>query len=53
MKYNKAKLLVLRAHGSNAISSVMGPRSGKYPKLIWSNASNLIIVPITPSNDAA
>jgi len=29
----------------------MRPRSGKHPKQIWSDANNLITVPITPYNN--
>jgi len=42
------QLLALRPHGGNIIYLEMGPHSGKHPKQIGSDESNLITVPITP-----
>ena len=50
INYTRDRLLALRLYGSNAICLAMRPRSGKHPKQIWSDASNLITVPITPYN---
>ena len=50
MNYSRDQLLVLRPNGGNTICLVMRPRSGKHPKQIGSDASNLITVPITPYN---
>ena len=44
-------MLALRPDGGNTIRLAMRPRSGKHPKQIGSDASNLITVPITPYND--
>ncbi|KAK2169189.1 hypothetical protein LSH36_12g34021 [Paralvinella palmiformis] len=47
------QLLALRPYGGNTIRLAMRPRSGKHPKQIGSDASNLITVPITPYNGTA
>jgi len=53
MYYTREQLLVLRPYGGNTICLAMRPRSGKHPKQIGSDASNLITVPITPYNGTA
>ena len=50
MHYIKDRLLALPPYGGNTICLAMHPRSGKHPKQIGSDASNLITVPITPNN---
>ena len=50
MNYTRDQLFALRPHGRNTICLAMRPRSGKHPKQIGSNASNLITVPITTYN---
>jgi len=47
------QLLVLQPYGDHTIWLVMLPRSGKHPKQIRYDASNLINVPITPYNCTA
>ena len=49
MNYTRDQLL---AYGGNTICLAMRPRSGKHPKQIGSDASNLITVPITPYGTA-
>jgi len=51
MNYTIDQLLVFRPYGGNTICLAMRPRSGKHPKQIGSDASNLITVPITPYNN--
>ena len=53
MNYTRDQLLALRPNGGNTICLAMRPRSGKHPKQIGSDASNLINVPITPYNGTA
>jgi len=53
MNYSRDQLLALRPYGGNTICLAMRPRSGKHPKQIGSDASNLITVPITPYNGTA
>ena len=53
MNYGRDQLLTLRPYGGNTIRLAMRPRSGKHPKQIGSDASNLITVPITPYNGTA
>ena len=53
MNYTRDQLLALRPYGGNTIYLAMRPRSGKHPKQIGSDASNLITVPITPYNGTA
>ena len=53
MIHIKDQVLVLRPHGGNTICLAMCPRSGKHPKQIGSDASNLITVPIAPYNGTA
>ena len=53
MNYSRDQLLALRPYGDNTICLAMRPRSGKHPKQIGSDASNLITVPITPYNCTA
>ena len=50
MNYTKNQLLAIRPYGGNTICLAMRPRSGKHPKEIGSDASNLITVPITQYN---
>ena len=50
MNYTRDQLLALRPYGGNTICLAMHPRSGKHPKQIGSDASNLITVLITPHN---
>jgi len=52
-EYAKDELLALRPDGRNAICLAMPGHSGKHPNEIGSNASNLISVPIRPSNVTA
>ena len=53
INYTRAHLLGLQPYGDNTIYLAMRPRSGKHPKQIGSDASNLITVPITPYNVTA
>jgi len=53
MNYTRDQLLALRPYGGNTICLAIRPRSGKHPKQIGSDASNLITVPITPYNGTA
>ena len=53
MNYTRDQLLALRPYGGNNICLAMRPRSGKHPKQIGSDASNLITVQITPYNGTA
>ena len=46
-------MLVLRPHVGNTICLAMRPRSGKHPKQMESDASNLITLPISPYNGTA
>jgi len=45
------QLFALRPYGGNTMYLGMRPRSGKHPKQIGSDTSNLITVPITPYNN--
>jgi len=53
MNYTRDQFLALRPYGGNTTCLTMSPRSGKHPKQIGSDASNLITVPITPYNGTA
>jgi len=54
MNYSRdGSVAYLRPHSSNTICLPMRPRSGKHPKQIGSDASNLITVPITSNNGTA
>ena len=53
MNYSRDQLLALRPYGGNTIRLAMRPLSGKHPKQIEFDASNLITVPITPYNGTA
>ena len=53
MNYTRDQLLVFRPYGGNTICLAMRQRSGKHPKQIESDASNLITVPIAPYNGTA
>ena len=53
MNYTKDQLLTSRPHDGNTICLAMRPRSGKHPKQMRSDVSNLITVPITTYNGTA
>ena len=53
MNYTKDQLVALHPYSSNTICLAMRTRSGKHPKQIGCNATNLINVPITPCNGTA